>query len=94
MAVFVDDARIPWRGQRWSHMVADTAQELHGAADALGLKREWVQDKGRTLHYDLPDRLRERAIAMGVAAPIHWRELVRRRADARRLAERPSGPSA
>jgi Protein of unknown function (DUF4031) len=94
MAVFVDDARIPWRGQRWSHMVADTAPELHRAAAALGLRREWAQDKGRTLHYDLPDRIREQAIATGIAAPIHWRELVRWLADTRRRGERSAGTSA
>jgi Protein of unknown function (DUF4031) len=82
MAVFVDDARIRWRGRRWSHLVADSPQELHDAADALGLRREWAQDKGRTLHYDLPDELRERAIDAGIATPIHWRELVRRRRGA------------
>jgi hypothetical protein len=80
MPVYVDDARIPWRGLRWSHMVADTAEELHGAAEALGLGRDRVQDKGRTLHYDLPEEWRERAIARGIARPIHWRELARRRA--------------
>jgi Protein of unknown function (DUF4031) len=80
MPVYVDDAHIPWRGLRWSHMVADTAEELHRAADALGLAREHAQDKGLTLHYDLPDTWRERAIALGVARPIHWRDLARRRA--------------
>jgi Protein of unknown function (DUF4031) len=79
MAVFVDDARIPWRGQRWSHLIADTAAELHDAAAQLGLRREWAQDKGRTLHYDLPERLRERAIETRIAEPIHWRELGKRR---------------
>src|SRR6059058_5664912 len=53
--VYVDDARIPWRGLRWSHMVADTAEELYLAAEELGLSRERVQAKGRTLHYDLPE---------------------------------------
>ena len=62
-------------------MVADTAEELHEAAEALGLGRERVQEEGRTLHYDLPERWRERAIALGVAEPIHWRELARRRAE-------------
>jgi hypothetical protein len=80
MAVYVDDARIRWRGRRWSHLVADTPDELHKAAGALGLRREWAQEGGRTLHYDLPDELRERAITLGVAEPIHWRELARRRA--------------
>jgi hypothetical protein len=79
MAVYVDDVRIPWRGRRWSHMVADTAEELHAAARALGIPRAAAQSRGRTLHYDLPDEWRERAITLGVAAPIHWRELARRR---------------
>jgi hypothetical protein len=61
-------------------MVADTAEELHAAAGRLGIPRTAAQDKGRTLHYDLPDEWRERAIAAGVAIPISWRELARRRA--------------
>lgn len=81
MAVYVDDARIPWRGRRWSHMVAETPEELHRAAAALGIPPEGAQDRGRTLHYDLPDEFRRRAIEFGVAEPIAWRELVRRRAD-------------
>jgi hypothetical protein len=82
MAVYVDDARIRARGRYWSHLVADTPEELHHAAAALGLRREWAQDRGRTLHYDLPDELRERAIALGVAEPLTWRELARRRVEA------------
>jgi hypothetical protein len=77
--VYVDDARISFRGRTWSHMVADTAEELHHAAEALGLSRERAQDKGRTLHYDLPEEWRRRAIELGVAEAITWRELVRRR---------------
>lgn len=83
MAVYVDDARIRWRGRHWSHLVADSPEELHDAARRLGLRREWAQDRGRTLHYDLPDELRELAIALGVAKPLSWRELARRRLDAR-----------
>jgi hypothetical protein len=79
VAVYVDDAAIPWRGRRWSHLVAESPDELHAAAAALGLPRQAAQDRGRTLHYDLPDELRRRAIADGIAQPIHWRELVRRR---------------
>ena len=81
MPVYVDDAHIPSRGRRWSHMVADTAEELHHAAQALGLSRERAQERGRTLHYDLPDEWRERAITQGIATPITWRELVARRAE-------------
>ncbi|HEX4109939.1 MAG TPA: DUF4031 domain-containing protein [Solirubrobacteraceae bacterium] len=79
MPVYVDDADIPWRGRRWSHLVADTATELHEAAAALGLRREWAQDRGGTLHYDLPADYRVRAIERGIALPISWRELSRRR---------------
>ena len=79
MPVYVDDARIRWRGRTWSHLVADTPEELHHAAERLGLRREWAQDKGRTLHYDLPEEYRVRAIQLGVAEPISWRELARRR---------------
>jgi len=83
MAVYVDDARIPWRGRRWSHMVADRPEELYAAAGRLGLRREWAQDRGRTLHYDLPEQLRALAIEHGVADPVHWRELARRRLERR-----------
>jgi len=79
MAVYVDDARIPFRGRCWSHLVAESAEELHAAAESLGLRREWVQDGGRTLHYDLPEEWRQRAIDERIATPIAWRELVRRR---------------
>jgi hypothetical protein len=81
VAVYVDDARIRWRGMAWSHLVADTPEELHRAAAQLGLRREWAQEKGRTLHYDLPEHVRLRAIELGIAEPIEWRELARRRFD-------------
>jgi hypothetical protein len=81
MAVYVDDARVPWRGRRWSHLVADTADELHAAARELGLPRRAAQDRGRTLHYDLPEEWREAAIERGIAEPIDRRELALRRAS-------------
>jgi hypothetical protein len=79
MPVYVDDARVPWRGRRWSHLVADTAEELHAAAEALGLPRRAAQDRGRTLHYDLPEEWREAAIERGIAEPIDRREMAQRR---------------
>jgi len=81
VAVYVDDARIRWRGIEWYHLVADSPDELHAAAERLGLRRAWAQDKGRTLHYDLPEELRLRAIDLGIAVAITWRELARRRMD-------------
>jgi hypothetical protein len=60
-------------------MVADTADELHAAARELGLTRAAAQDRGRTLHYDLPEEWREAAIERGIAEPIAMRDLVLRR---------------
>lgn len=94
MSVYVDDARIPWKGRRWSHMVAESAAELHAAAAALGIPVAAAQSQGRTLHYDLPDWLRERAIRLGVAEPIPWRELVRRRGSLAAGTARLTQPSA
>jgi Protein of unknown function (DUF4031) len=91
VAVYVDDARIPWRGLIWSHMVAETEEELHGAAEALGIPRTRVQAKGRTVHYDLPEAWRQRAIAAGLAEPIVWRDLVRMRHKLAGASKRASG---
>ena len=66
MTVYVDNARIPWRGWRMSHMYADTPSELHALADRIGLKRSWFQDTGHGLpHYDLTDGKRAQALAAG-----------------------------
>jgi uncharacterized protein DUF4031 len=92
MGVYIDDAHIEWRGRRWSHLVADTAQELHEAAQALGIPRSAAQTRGFTLHYDLPDEWRERAIKRGLAAPITWRDLARRRGTLARGARVRSRP--
>ena len=61
-------------------MVADTADELHAAAQELGLTRAAAQDRGRTLHNDLPDEWRDAAIERGIATPIAMRDLALRRA--------------
>jgi hypothetical protein len=36
-----------------THMVADSSDELHAFANALGLKREWYQEHATHPHYDL-----------------------------------------
>lgn len=69
MSVYVDDASVPWRGQRWAHLMADTLEELHAFAAALGLPRRAFQDKSSGAHYDITLAMREQALALG-AAPI------------------------
>ena len=69
MAVYVDDAVTLWRDHRWAHLMADTLDELHAFAAALGIPRRAFQDKTSGAHYDVTAELRERAIALG-AVPI------------------------
>lgn len=90
MTVYVDDARIEAtvpngrarHSSRWSHLIADTEEELHEFAQRLGLKREWFQrPKGfgsippkpesraaQNWHYDLTAPKRTQAVRMGAVA--------------------------
>ncbi len=65
MAVYVDDECIPWRGQKWCHLVADTLPELHAFAQQLGLRRTWFQERASYPHYDVTTSIRSRALKLG-----------------------------
>ncbi len=57
------------------HLVADTLEELHQFADAIGLNRQWFQNHSRHPHYDLwGSRLRD-ALKRG-AVIVSSREVV------------------
>jgi Protein of unknown function (DUF4031) len=59
------------RGLRWtvwSHMFADSVDELHAMADSLGLKRIWFQNKHNFPHYDVVPSKRNLAIRFGAKA--------------------------
>jgi len=84
VTVYVDDSGIPANvedkatGRRynssWSHLTADTKDELHTFAARLGLQRRWFQDKPRGLwHYDVTAPKRALAVRLG-AQPISWRD--------------------
>lgn len=75
MTVYVDNARIAFGRMRMSHMVADTLDELHAMAAAIGMRREWFQGSASTPHYDVSITRRARAIELG-AVPVDRRELV------------------
>ncbi|WP_406233196.1 DUF4031 domain-containing protein [Isoptericola jiangsuensis] len=68
MAVYVDDAVHPWRGQRWAHLMADTLAELHAMAAQLGIPPRAFQNKASGAHYDVNADLRAQAIALGARA--------------------------
>lgn len=65
MAVFVDNERITWRGKLWCHLVADSLDELHAFAGALGLRRSWFQERASYPHYDVTTEVRDRALRLG-----------------------------
>ena len=91
MAVYVDDAIWPWRGRRWAHLMADTLDELHAFAAALGMPRHAFQDRTSGAHYDVTAELRARAIELGAVPISRHLDRVRMRAviaNARRQGRR------
>jgi Protein of unknown function (DUF4031) len=90
MTVYVDDAGIPAtvangsisHTSRWSHLTADTQDELHEFAAALGLRRSYFQpgqNRGDGAasafwHYDVTEGKRKQAIRLG-AREVSWREM-------------------
>ncbi|HEY6761152.1 MAG TPA: DUF4031 domain-containing protein [Baekduia sp.] len=86
MAVYVDDAFVHADWGRWTgggHLQADTTEELHAFAAALGLKRDWFQSRpGRPDrdHYDLHRAGRDAAILAGAIPETAREGVLRRRA--------------
>src|SRR4051812_48381894 len=73
MAILVDDAIWPFRGDKYCHMMSDKGgkeglAELHAFAKTIGLKRSWFQNKPRHPHYDLSSGKRRQAILAGAQA--------------------------
>lgn len=74
MTILVDEARWPWRGRRWAHLVSDESyEELHRFAASIGKRRAAFQSD----HYDVDEAERELALAAGAVA-VDSRELVAR----------------
>jgi hypothetical protein len=53
------------RHTRFCHLLADSREELHAMADALGVPQRFFQDHPWRWHHDLPESLRARAIELG-----------------------------
>ena len=69
MTVYVDDMRAPYGRMVMCHMIADTDDELHAMADAIGVARKWHQGD----HYDIALSKRALAVQRG-AREITWRQ--------------------
>lgn len=88
MTVYVDNARIPATvgrlKDRWSHLTADTKDELETFARRIRLRPDWYQECKRRCgregepcphwHYDITDAVRSRAVEAG-AQPIDLRQM-------------------
>lgn len=78
--VYVDELTpcIPNRNWRWRescHLIADTLEELHIFAAAIGMRRSWFQVDSRLPHYDLNASRRRIAVSRG-AVELTRREFV------------------
>lgn len=76
MTVYVDDmlrpARVGRIRSRWSHLMADSHEELMAFAAQLGMRPEWLQNPGSYReHFDLTSGRRETALRLG-AEPITY----------------------
>lgn len=67
MTVYVDDVRYPYGRMVMCHMFADTLDELHAMADAIGIQRKWFQSPPAASweHYDISLGKKDLAIARG-----------------------------
>lgn len=91
--MYVDDWRQPATvgpvTARWSHLTADTTEELHRFAAGLGLRRAWFQEHAHDPlrhHYDVTEALRHEAIDRGAVA-VTWRQAARVRRQRRQAGD-------
>jgi hypothetical protein len=78
MTVYVDDMRmqatVPNGNRkvsgRWSHLMADTEEELIDfAVNKLGMRESWIQHRGEGhVHFDVVDSRREAALRLGAVS--------------------------
>lgn len=59
-----------------SHMAADTLEELHEMAQAIGVDKRHFQDKPGKPHYDICKEMKVKALRLG-AKEVNDRELIR-----------------
>lgn len=82
MTVYVDDmgrfARVRGVTSRWSHLFADTHDELERFARTLGLAPAWIQHPcTHREHYDLTEAKRSQALRLGAQEISYLRDVPR-----------------
>ena len=63
--VLVGTRKYPYGKMLMSHMAADTLEELHTMAQAIGIARRHFQDKPGKPHYDVCQQNKQKAIELG-----------------------------
>jgi Protein of unknown function (DUF4031) len=70
VTVYADDMQARFVQMIMCHMIADTDEELHRMADAIGVSRRWHQAPPQhDSHYDIA--MVKRAMAIAAAATPH-----------------------
>jgi len=98
VTIYVDDMRRrakvgAGRPANWSHMFADTPEELRAFAQQLGLRPEWIQHEGTIReHFDVTDTVRAQAVAAG-AEEIKYPHGTAKLLDRKRAARKAGDPS-
>lgn len=76
MAVFVDDAALPFKGKPRFHLCASTVDELHRFAAQVGVRPCWFHRGASFPHYDITAPQRDLAILQGAQA-VRFRDIKR-----------------
>lgn len=73
--VYVDNAFVERRGRRWCHLLADSVEELHEFAAAVGLSKQAFHRAARIPHYDVTSTQRLWLLEQG-AKPVTARQAI------------------
>lgn len=74
MTVYVDSMEANFGRMVMCHMIADTDEELHKMASAIGVQRKWHQAPPKhESHYDIAKSKRALAVSAG-AVEITWKQ--------------------
>lgn len=77
MTVYIDDMQRPARVRNgtgfvtgtWSHLMADTTEELVAFAKRIGMNPRWIQKAGTPIeHFDVTEPRRQHALRLGAVA--------------------------
>lgn len=76
--VYVDRMRARMGRMVMCHMIADSTDELLTMADAIGVQRKWLQDRGtHREHFDVCVNKKNKALKLG-ARELSMKELAQK----------------